>query len=481
MKRFFTSRLAFLGLLAGLVLVIGDVACKKPGSGGERPGMNGGGRGGRGGGPRAGNEPDGRERREYAAPIGVITLERQTMKEYIETVGTVAPARSMPIKSEESGRIRFIKMWREGEYVEKGQILARLDEEETSRSIAMTRDDLEAQRKQLELALARLERNVADFDRAKVMFKGGQISRKAYEDREFQAESAAISYKETIIRVEKAEKELQQLLKGSERKVVRAPMTGYLVTASYVESRGNPTAAESSDSVTDMDGRLVGSGTTLGGVVDTTDVLIRCDVTSKDIAKVKKGQEVQAFVYSDGELEVHGDVVEVSPIMDVQTKAFKVDVEVSNEEELLRAGMFARVNIITQTKPDTLVLNRKVVQRRNNQDIVFVVGEESRAEKRIVQIGLENPDEVEILESALEGEGLRAGELLVTLGFETLQDKVRVKIVESDRPILADELAPSSGTSLSNGDGGTTRPAEQTGSPNGRSGKGPGGSRPPQS
>jgi hypothetical protein len=376
-------------------------------------------------------------RREYAVPVGVVNLERRPISAYVTTVGSVAPARSMAVRAEESGRIQFIKEWREGERVEQGTVLARIDEEETSRQIEMAMADLESARQQLELSLKQLDRTTADFERSQVMFNHGQISRKMYEEREFLAQQAKISQKEGIIRVSKAGKQLERYQIQALRKVVRAPMTGYLVARTAIENRQSPSAADSAERLTEMEGRMVGSNQVICGVMDMTRVLIRCDVTSKDIGKIAKSQKVQAFVYTDREVAVDGEVVDVSPIMDIQTRAFKVDVTAENQKGVLRAGMFARVNVIITTRRDAVVVSRKVLQRRNNEEIVFVVGDEERAERRPVKLGLENPDEVEVLE------GLRAGERLITLGFETLQDKIKVKIVETDPAVAGDDRTSS--------------------------------------
>jgi RND family efflux transporter MFP subunit len=383
------------------------------------------------------NEP---ARREYAVPVAVKKIVRRSISEYVGTVGTIAPARMLPIKAEDSGRVHFTKPWREGQTVKEGELLARLDEEETSREIEITQADLESARSDLALSLAKVERGVADFDRAKVMFQLGQISRKAYEEREFTANSARIGYEDSVIRVQRAEKQLQRLHLQMNRKNVRAPMSGYLVSRDDVENNTNATAANSADSVTDLEGRLVSTGYTICGIVDMSNVMIRCKVTSRDIGKIRKGQHAQAHVYSDREVAVEGEVSDVSPIMDTDTRAFEVDVMVPNPQGRLRPGMFARVNAIISTRRDALVVERKILQRRNNEDIVFVVSDQERAEKRVVRIGLENPDEVEILD------GLRAGDGLVTLGFETLQDKVKVKVMETEPTGLGKDESTTAGS-----------------------------------
>ncbi|MCX8037685.1 MAG: efflux RND transporter periplasmic adaptor subunit [Candidatus Sumerlaeia bacterium] len=379
-------------------------------------------------------------RREYAVPVAVRNILRATMHEYVATVGTVAPVRSLAVKAEESGRIHFVKPWREGDYVKENEILARLDEEETLREIEIAQADLDSARNDLALALAQVERTATDFARADEMFRHGQIARKAWEERKFSADSAKIRYEESVIRVQRAEKSLDRLLLQRDRKIVRAPMSGYLVASDALQNRNDASAANSAVRITDQEGRLVGTGTTICGVVDMEHVLIRCDVTSKDIGKIQKGQKAIATVYADEEVVVEGEVADVSQIMSMDTRAFKVDITAPNPRGMLRPGMFARVNIIIRTRRDTMIVERKIIQRRNNEDIVFVVNDEERAEKRTVQLGLENPDEVEILD------GLREGDKLVVLGYETLQDKVKVKIMETE-PAVAGKDVPTTATS----------------------------------
>jgi len=436
-------RVGRIGYLAAIALAAFALGCGAKGEVGAKRA---------GGGPGASDpsaRKNGEARREYAVPVGVYKIMRRPMSEYVSTVGTVAPIRSVAVKPEDSGRIHFVKPWRQGQYVRKGELLACLDEEETSRAIEITQADLETARSQLALALARLERTRTDFDRAKVMFKLGQISRKAYEERQFNANSAQINYEESVIRVKKAEKSLERLLIQMDRKKIRAPMSGYLITRGAYENRNNPSAADTAEEITDLEGQRVSVGQVICGIIDTSSVLIRCDVTSKDIAKIKKGQPAQAFVYSAQEIPLTGRVAEVSQVMDFQTRAFRVDVEAPNPGGRVRPGMFARVNIIVKTHRDAIVVDRKIIQRRNNRDVVFVVNDQGRAEMRVVKIGLENPDEVEITD------GLKEGEKLVVLGYETLQDKVKVKVVETELTIgRSDEKTTAVGVTQAPGNRG---------------------------
>lgn len=439
------ARFFIFGLIGVVALAVGGVGCGKSAKG-ENPRKQASGRGGPRG-PRDNHTTGSKTRREFSVPVAVTEIARRSISEYSSTVGTVAPSRSIAVKAEESGRIHFVQLWREGDRVAKGELIARLDEKDTSRSIEIAEADLEVAKNDLVLAYARDERTSDDLARAKLMRDLGQIAEKAYQEREFAWKQARNSVQQSFIRVEKARKQLEQLLLRADRKNIWAPMSGYLCKRSAIESRANSTAADSAERIVDLEGQLVGTGNVICGIVDTADVLIRCDVTSKDIAKVRKGQTALAYIYSDEEIEVTGEVTDVSPIMDVRTNAFKVDIALPNSEGRLRPGMFARVDIVIKTRRDAVVVGRKVLQRRNNEDIVFVVGEEDRAEKRVVKIGLENPDEVEILE------GLRAGDKLIVLGHETLQDKVKVKITETEPTVADDDGSTTAVGAVDSGNG----------------------------
>ena len=83
--------------------------------------------------------------------------------------------------------------------------------------------------------------------------------------------------------------------------------------------------------------------------------------------------------------------------------------------------MFVKTEIITARSDSSIVIPKDIILSRRNYRSVFVV-ERGIANQRSLKTGLENPDEVEVLE------GLKVNERLVVKGFETLRNGSKVKI-----------------------------------------------------
>ena len=119
---------------------------------------------------------------------------------------------------------------------------------------------------------------------------------------------------------------------------------------------------------------------------------------------------------------LNGKISQVSPVLDPESRTFKTFIEIDNPDLLLRPGMFVKTEVIVASKDSTIVIPKDIIMSRRNNKIVFVV-ETGTAFERSITIGLENPDEVEIIE------GLKPNERLVVDGFETLRNRSKVKII----------------------------------------------------
>ena len=88
---------------------------------------------------------------------------------------------------------------------------------------------------------------------------------------------------------------------------------------------------------------------------------------------------------------------------------------------LLRPGMFVKAEIVTAGRDSAIVIPKDIILTRRNRKTVFVVNR-SFAQERRISTGLENPDELEVVE------GLSVNERLIVNGFETLRNGSRVRI-----------------------------------------------------
>jgi multidrug efflux pump subunit AcrA (membrane-fusion protein) len=113
----------------------------------------------------------------------------------------------------------------------------------------------------------------------------------------------------------------------------------------------------------------------------------------------------------------------LSPAINADTRTFKGTVSIDNQDYLLRPGMFVKADIITNHKDTVIVIPKNIVLSRQKGKTVFIVDRGVAAE-RIIEIGLENVTDVEVVR------GLAKNERVVISGFETLGNKSKVKIIK---------------------------------------------------
>ncbi|MDR1985778.1 MAG: efflux RND transporter periplasmic adaptor subunit [Treponema sp.] len=116
-------------------------------------------------------------------------------------------------------------------------------------------------------------------------------------------------------------------------------------------------------------------------------------------------------------------VDEVSPVLDPASRTLKIRLRFTKQDPRIRSGMFAQVNLITQTRKDVPVIPREAVINTYGSWIAFVVTDEQRAERRELRLGLESEEAMEVLS------GLEPGEQVVTGGQNFLSDADLVRVV----------------------------------------------------
>jgi RND family efflux transporter MFP subunit len=109
----------------------------------------------------------------------------------------------------------------------------------------------------------------------------------------------------------------------------------------------------------------------------------------------------------------------VAPVLDPATRTAQIEVEILNPKNRLKPGMYARVNLTTEQRDNALVVPANAIVDREGQRGVFLA-QNNTAAFRAVQIGIEDPTRVEILE------GVTEADQVVTTGAAALQDGDRI-------------------------------------------------------
>jgi multidrug efflux pump subunit AcrA (membrane-fusion protein) len=99
-------------------------------------------------------------------------------------------------------------------------------------------------------------------------------------------------------------------------------------------------------------------------------------------------------------------------------------IDIENKDELLKPGMFAKVELLLNKNTDVIKLPSQCVLKEGEKNYVFVVNDEMVANKTYVEIGIVANNETEIVK------GISENDKVVKVGQELISDKSKVKIVK---------------------------------------------------
>jgi cobalt-zinc-cadmium efflux system membrane fusion protein len=156
-------------------------------------------------------------------------------------------------------------------------------------------------------------------------------------------------------------------------------------------------------------GATVGPDASLFKIIDVSRVWVDANVFEKDLQRVRLGQQVKLTVPAFPGSAFSGKVILVNSVVDPDTRTVKVRTEVPNPDARLKPDMFANVQIVTDLDRSAISIPQSAVLNDNGKTVVFVM-EGNSYQRRQVTTGIQNGDQVEIVE------GLNAGDKVVVKG-----------------------------------------------------------------
>lgn len=341
----------------------------------------------------------GAEATEDPAPaltVTVAAVETRTAKTMVAATGTVVAWQEIVVGAESSGiPIVEVKVG-EGDTVEAGQLLIRLDD-------ALIKAEVAEQEAAVSEAEASLESARAAKQRAETLLQKDAISRETAED-------ADTALKSAEAQLAQAKAALSALEVQLERTRIVAPAAGAISA---------PPA---------LLGAVVQTGTELVRIIRDGRLEVEAEVPEQYLAGIRAGQAV-AVTDATGNI-VAGEVRAVAMAVDSESRLGTVYVALP-EAAGVRPGMSARVSIATDAAPMLSVTSSAIVWR-DGKPYAFVVGNDNRVEMRPVETGPRGGDSIAI------SAGLSEGELVVQSGGGFLNDGNTVRIATADADAAAE-------------------------------------------
>ena len=172
-------------------------------------------------------------------------------------------------------------------------------------------------------------------------------------------------------------------------------------------------------------GDTVTTGTAVYVVGNLDSLVVETFVPERFSTAIRMGLGAQvSFEAMPGE-RFAAAVSEISPVLDPASRTLRIRLQFQGRPDpRIRAGMFATVSLVTNSRSGIPVIPRAAVINTYGSWIVFVVNENSAAERREISLGLENEEFVEVTE------GLAPGEMVVSLGQNFLSQGDPVRVVD---------------------------------------------------
>lgn len=347
---------------------------------------------------------------EVDASVRTIEVRRGTLVETASASGTIAPHVQVEVKSRASGEVVEVLV-EEGQSVEAGAVLFRLDKRDTERAVAEARAAL--RRTNAEVGQARANLAVSEVEAAdartsrEVSAQGSELGLVSGEADRTAARAEAIA--EANLRLRRAQlsasaaqivtsrlamDEAELRLTETE---IRAPISGTVLSVAV--ERGTIVAS----AVTNVSG-----GTALATIADLTDLRVIGQIDEAQIGRVAVDQKVEIRVDAYPDRVFEGRVVRISPLGVTVSNVVTFDVEIvvtDRESRLLRSGMSADVEIETSRHAGALLVPLAAIQTTGRQRLVRL----ANGERRRIRTGATDGTHLVVLEGLREGERVRLG------------------------------------------------------------------------
>jgi RND family efflux transporter MFP subunit len=286
-------------------------------------------------------------------PGDLAYVESKPLSRWLPVSGTLQPVRQAIVKAKIAGDVRHITV-REGETVQAGQMLARIDTTDLDSKLIDRTGALESARAQLALADKTRTMNTR-------LLNDKFISQNAFD-------SAESSYNVAQGNVKSMEAQVQLARNALKDAVAVAPLTG-VVAKRHVQP-----------------GEKVAIEAPLVTVVDLKDLEVQALVPAIDVPELRIGMPVELAVDGFGERRFTGRVERINPSTEPGTRALLVYVALPNNDAALKSGMFATGRIELAASAPTPTLPATAVRTEAGQSFVWVI-DNGKLSRRIVTLG----------------------------------------------------------------------------------------------
>lgn len=348
-----------------------------------------------------------------SAPVEVANIERGQIRLRRTFTGTLEARTEFVAAPKVGGRIRQLAV-DIADTVTRGQIVAKLDNDEYVQAVAQARADLAVAKANLADAGSALRIANKDFQRIKTLQRRGIVS-----DSQFDEATARQLSMQARSEVAKAQVNRAEAL--LETANIRLGYTN--VTVDWTDGDNQRIVAERYVD----EGHTVSANAPLFRIVEFDPITGVISVTEKDYARMHPGQTARLTTDAYPEEVFEGRIVRISPVFRQETRQVRVELTIANLQHRLKPGMFIRAEVELESLPDAIIIPEQALTKRAGQTGVFVVSEERHTVVwHAVKAGIREGNRVQVTGQGLSGR-------VVTLGHQLVDDGSPIIIPDESR------------------------------------------------
>ena len=349
----------------------------------------------------------GRQSERPSVAVEVDSVRYESIKEIREFTGTVYPMYQYVAAPKVSGRIIEITK-RIGDWVERGEVIARIDDAEYQQAILEAEANLRIAQASLTETQSQFALAKQELERVRSLQEKGIASPSELDAALTNYDAQQSRLKLTQAQVEQREASLNSANIRLSYTILNATEPGF-IGERFVD-----------------EGTLLSPNTPVVTVIGIDRVIIRTSIIERDYGRIHVGQPAIAIVDAFPSESFSGNVARIAPMLQQASRVAQMEIEVQNDSLLLKPGMFTRVRVVLSEKDSAQVVPSEAVVSRGGENGIFVVDSTGNfARYHRIQVGIVEENKTEILSPELES-------IVVTLGQHLLEDGSPIILPETD-------------------------------------------------
>ncbi|WFD10557.1 efflux RND transporter periplasmic adaptor subunit [Tepidibacter hydrothermalis] len=334
-----------------------------------------------------------------------VSVETEASKKQDINVKTTLSAKVKPIEEADivpkmPGKVTKVNV-EIGKKVNKGEVLFTIDQTDLVNGVKSAQAAYDIAAANLKRTQEQIQNAKINYERMKSLYEEGAIAKKDFESYELQASSTNLDAVQA--QVNQARVGLENAQSKLSDATVTAPISGIITAVNINE------------------GEMASSAQPAVSIANMNKVVIDTNVSEYLINKIKVGDVVDISIKSADKKNFQGKITALSPATASNSMTYPIKIEIDNKDSMIKPGMFANVNLVTDKKGNVITIPSEAVVIKDGESVVYTV-KDNIAHVNKVETGIDNGEIVEIVK------GIKPGQVIVNKGQDYLEEGSKVEI-----------------------------------------------------